>query len=54
MRARSWRWLSIRITELLAVPDAIVAVVDGKGHLKQLRIPQTRLGLALSPPKEWR
>jgi hypothetical protein len=43
---RSWRWLWVRIVGLLSVPPVILFVPDGR----QLRIPQTRLALALEPP----
>jgi hypothetical protein len=47
MSRRTWRWLRVRITALLARPPAIVD--PGMGS-EVIEIPSTRFGLALNPP----
>jgi hypothetical protein len=43
LAVRSWRWLAVRITALLAKPPGTITE-DGRA------IPSTRLGMALHPP----
>lgn len=43
MQTRSWRWLRIRVEQLLTVPPHAYGTTS---------MPATRLGLALFPPKK--
>ena len=50
LRSRTYRWLRVRIEGLLTVPPVIHYAPTEDGY-KLVRIPQTRLGLALDPPE---
>ena len=47
LRARTWRWLRMRVVELLSLPPTVVPFPDGA----TVTVPATRIGLALEPPK---
>ena len=48
MRARSWRWLRLRVAALLEVPPDFIVYGEG-GRIATS--PRTRLGFALNPPR---
>ena len=47
MRARSWRWLKVRVDGLLTGPPTVVVYPSGQSQI----LPTTRVGFALNPPK---
>lgn len=47
LAARPWRWLRVRVVQLLSIPPSVVVRPDGKSFT----VPATRIGLALDPPK---